>query len=161
MLEKLFKTNIQRHVEKLNKLENETEILKTQQKVKYEGILDEYEAKKTQYQNNVDAQIISLQNQIENLKVSKVTQVQAYEKEKYVELKKVDNEFDQKILSKNNEITKLRNLIDKEQKDMANLINPVKANAPKNNKKVLLENQKAIALKPTKVVKEDTKKTSK
>ena len=147
-----FKTNIQRHVEKRNKLENEIEILKTRQKVKYESVIDEYEGKKVQYQNNVEAQINALNNQIENLKISKVTQGQAYDKEKFVELKRIDNEFDQKILTKQNEVKKLTNLINKEQKDMIDLINPTKANAPKNNKKILVEDTKVV-LKPTEVKK--------
>lgn len=160
MLEKLFKTNIQRHVEKLNKLENQIEILKTQQKVRYEGILDEYESRKIQYQNNVDGQIKALENQIENFKISKVTQSQAYDKQKFVELKRIDNEFDQKILTKKNEVKKLTNLINKEQKDMTDLINPTKANAPKDNKKLLLE-KTSVALKPTKVTDDSADKSSK
>ncbi len=142
MLEKLFKTNIQRYVEKKNKLENEIEVLKTQQKVKSETVLADFESKKTQFQNNVDAQIVTLQNQIENLKVSKTTQVTAFEKERIVELKKVDNEFDAKILAKQNEVKKITNLIDKEQKDMRDLVNPLKSNAPKDNRKILNENKK-------------------
>ena len=142
MLEKLFKTNIQRYVEKKNKLENEIEILKTQQKVKSETVIADFESKKTQFQNNVDAQIATLQNQIENLKVSKVTQVTAFEKERIVELKKVDNEFDAKILARQNEVKKIANLIDKEQKDMRDLVNPLKSNAPKDNRKILNENKK-------------------
>lgn len=139
MLDKLFKTTIQRYVEKKNKLENEIEILKTQQKVKSETVIADFESKKTQFQNNVDAQIATLQNQIENLKVSKVTQVTAFEKERIVELKKVDNEFDAKILARQNEVKKIANLIDKEQKDMRDLVNPLKSNAPKDNKRILIE----------------------
>lgn len=142
MLEKLFKTNIQRYVEKKNKLENEIEVLKTQQKVKSETVIADFESKKTQFQNNVDAQIATLQNQIENLKVSKVTQVTAFEKERIVELKKVDNEFDAKILARQNEVKKIANLIDKEQKDMRDLVNPLKSNAPKDNKRILTETKK-------------------
>ena len=142
MLDKLFKTTIQRYVEKKNKLENEIEILKTQQKVKSETVIADFESKKTQFQNNVDAQIATLQNQIENLKVSKVTQVTAFEKERIVELKKVDNEFDAKILARQNEVKKIANLIDKEQKDMRDLVNPLKSNAPKDNKRILTETKK-------------------
>lgn len=140
MLEKLFKTSIQRHIEKKSKLENEIEVLKTQQKVKSEIVISEYDSKKTQHQNTIDAQIAALQNEIENLKVSRTTHSASLDKEKVVQLKKVDNEFEAKILSKQNEVKKLSNLIDKEQKDMEDLITPLKPNAPKDNRKILVEN---------------------
>ena len=142
MFEKLFKTSIQRHVERKCRLENEIEVLKTQQKVISENVLSEFNSKKTQHENNVDAQIAALLNQIENLKVSKTTQVAAFEKEKVVALKKVDNEFDAKILAKQNEVKKLSNLIEKEQKDMRDLVQPQKANAPKDNRRILNESKK-------------------
>ena len=142
MFEKLFKTSIQRHVEKKCRLENEIEVLKTQQKVRSENVISEFNSKKTQHQNNVDAQIAALQNQIENLKVSKTTQVEAFEKERIVALKKVDNEFDAKILAKQNEVKKLSNLIEKEQKDMRDIVQPQKATAPKDNRRILNECKK-------------------
>ena len=135
----LTKSPIQRSVEKKNKLMNDIEVLKTQQKVRYENIIADFESRKTQYSNNTDAQIAALQNQIANLKVLKVTQIQAYEKEKTVALKKVDNEFDQKILNKSNEVKKLANLIEKDQKDMQDIMEPTKSNAPRDNRKVLNE----------------------
>lgn len=135
----LTKSPIQRSVEKKNKLINDIEVLKTQQKVRYENIIADFESRKTQYSNNTDAQIAALQNQIANLKVLKVTQIQAYEKEKTVALKKVDNEFDQKILNKSNEVKKLANLIEKDQKDMQDIMEPTKSNAPRDNRKVLNE----------------------
>lgn len=135
----LTKSPIQRSVEKVNKLQNDIEILKTQQKVRYENIIADFESRKTQYSNNTDAQIAALENQIANLKVLKVTQVQAYEKEKTVELKKVDNEFDQKILQKTNEVKKLCNLIAKDQQDMLDIMDPTQPNAPRDNRRVLNE----------------------
>ena len=139
MFEKLFKTSIQRHVEKKQKLENEVQVLKTQQKVKSENVIAEYNSRKVQFENNVSAQIAALKNQIKNLEVARTTQAEAYEKEKTVQIKKVDNEFDAKILAKKNEITKLTNLIEKEKKDMQDLIQPEKSNAPKDNRKLLNE----------------------
>lgn len=141
IFDKLFKTNFQRHVERKARVENEIEVLKTQQKVKTENVIAEYNSKKTQHENNVDAQISALKNQIENLKVSRKTQVEAFEKEKIVALKKVDNEFDAKILAKKNEVKKLTNLIEKEQKDMEDFVNPEKSNAPKDNRKILNESK--------------------
>ena len=139
IFEKLFRTGIQRHVEKKSKLENEIEVLRTQQKVKSEIIIADYDSKKAQHQNNIDAQISALQNEIENLKVLRATQTTSLDKEKVVQLKKVDNEFDAKILTKQNEIKKLSNLINKEQKDMEDLVSPLKPNAPKDNRKILVE----------------------
>ena len=139
MFKFFMKSPIQRSVEKTNKLQHDIEVLKTQQKVKYENIIADFESRKTQYSNNTDAQIAALKNQIANLEVLKITQIQAYEKEKTVELKKVDNEFDQKILEKTNEVKKLGNLIQKEQRDMEDIVEPTKSNAPKDNRKVLNE----------------------
>ena len=116
--------------------------MKTQQKVRSENVIADYNSRKVQHENNVDAQIAALENQIENLKVSKTTQVEAFEKEKTVALKKVDNYFDARILTKENEVAKLTNLIEKEQKDMRDLVQPKKANAPKDNRRILNESKK-------------------
>lgn len=142
ILDFLFKTSIQRHVERKAKVENQIQVLKTQQKVKSENVVSEYNSKKVQHENTIDAQIAALENQIENLKVSKTTQVEAFEKEKTVALKKVDNYFDARILEKENEVMKLANLIDKEQKDMRDLVQPKKSNAPKDNRRILNESKK-------------------
>lgn len=139
---KFFKSNIQRYIEKKSKVENEIAVLKTQQKVKYETVVADYESRKTQFENDVSAQIASLKNQIKNLEVAKTTQADAYEKEKVVQLKLVDNEFDAKILTKQNEVKKLNNLIEKEQKDMEDIIEPIKPNAPKDNRKIIVETKK-------------------
>lgn len=138
----LFKTRLQRHVEKKSKITNEVELLKTQQKVKSEAVISDFDSKKAQHQNTIEAQITALQNEIENLKVSKAAYIASLDKERVVELNKVDNEFDAKILFKQNEIKKLNNLIEKEQKDMRDLIQPYNANAPKNNRRILNENKK-------------------
>lgn len=142
ILEKLFRTNFQKHIERKARVENEVEVLKTQQKVKSEAVIANFESKKIQFSNNTDAEITTLEKQIENLKASKTNQICAFEKELVVELKKVDNEFDAKILAKQNEIKKLTNLIEKEQKDMRDLVNPLKSNAPKNNRRILNESKK-------------------
>lgn len=142
ILDFLFKTSIQRHVERKAKVENQIQVLKTQQKVKSENVVSEYNSKKVQHENTVDAQIAALENQIENLRVSKTTQVEAFEKEKTVALKKVDNYFDARILAKQNEVKKLSNLIEKEQKDMKDLVQPQKSNAPKDNRRILNESKK-------------------
>lgn len=139
MFEKLFKSNIQRYMEKKNKLVNQVTVLKTQQKVRYENVNSDYESRKCQLENTIDAQISALTNEIANLKLTRKTQAEAFDKEKVVELKKIDNEFDQKILNKMNEITKLKNLIEKEEKDLRDLIEPVKTNAPIDNRKILTE----------------------
>lgn len=137
----LFKTSIQRHVEKKEKTQNEIEVLKTQQKVEYETKVSEYKTKKTKCENDTDAQISAHKNIIENLKATREAQLTAYDKELTVELKKIDNEFDAKILAKMNEVKKLNNLIEKEQKDIADLVQPTRSNAPKDNRKILNENK--------------------
>ena len=142
IFEKLFRTNFQKHIERKARVENEVEVLKTQQKVKSEAVIANFESKKIQFSNNTDAEITTLEKQIENLKASKTNQICAFEKELVVELKKVDNEFDAKILAKQNEIKKLTNLIEKEQKDMRDLVTPLKSNAPKNNRRILNESKK-------------------
>lgn len=141
MLEKLFKTAFQRHVERKAKVEKQIELLKNQQKVKSENVIAEYDSKVTQAKNNIDAQITALKNQIENLKVAKKTQTETITKEREIAIKKLDNEFDAKILAKKNELKKLTNLIEKEQKDMADFVNPERANAPKDNRKILNESK--------------------
>ena len=134
-----FKSNIQRYAERKAKVENEIKVLKQQQKVKVETVNSEFNSRKTQFANNVSAEIAALKNQIKNLEVAKKTQAEAYEKEKSVQIEKVNNDFDAKILSKTNEVTKLTNLIDKEKKDMDEIIQPAKANAPRDNRKILNE----------------------
>ena len=139
IFDKLFKTNFQRHVERKARLENHIELLKNQQKVKTENVIASYNSRKTQHSNNVEAQITALKNQIENLKVEKKTQAEAFDKEREIAIKKVDNEYYSKILAKKNEVKKLTNLIEKEQKDIGDFVNPEKPNAPRDNRKILNE----------------------
>lgn len=128
---------MQRFVERKKRFEGDVEVLKTKQKVEYENVVRNFKAKKSQLENDVAVEIKALLTQIDNLKKMKLTQTTALDEAMKVELKKVDNRFNQQILAKQNEIKKLNNMIDKEQKDIRDLISVQSPNAPK----VLVESE--------------------
>ena len=145
MFETLFRDSITRKVEKKRKLEGEIALLKKQQKVKSEAVIKDYDKKKVEMVNNINAEIIAYKANIDTLTTSISVQSGLLEQEKKVELDKVINDFDQRIIAKQNKLKRVINFIDAEKKNMQDVISTELPNAPQQvvkteePKKILLE----------------------
>lgn len=142
VVDDLFGNSITNRVEKKKRIEGQIEVLKKTQKVKAQGVCDEYDAKKKEITDSTNAQINNLQAQIASLKVNKDKQCALLDEQKKVAWDKVVNDFDAKIMSKQNDVKKLSRFIDAEQKNIDDVINPDKPNVPQATK-VLNESKKS------------------
>ena len=133
-LDRIFGNGVVRKVEKKKRVEGEVEVLKKQQKVQTENVINTYEQRKASVVDNTNAQINALQAQIVALKNSKETKCKLLDEEKKVAIDKVINEFDQKIVSKSNYAKKLGYLITAEQKNLQDVVSPDQPNAPTEHK---------------------------
>lgn len=140
-LDTLFGNNITRKVQKKNRVDGQVEVLKKQQKVQYASICDDVDIRKKDIENATNAQINALQARIASLKVSKEKQLAILDEQRKVRLDKSDNEFSQKIVAKQNLSKRLQRLIEAEQKNIEDVVNPSQPNAP-TERKVL--NEKVI-----------------
>lgn len=131
-LNSLFGNSITDKVEKKKKIEGEVEVLKKEQKVASEAIIQDYDNKKTSTTDTINAQINALQAQIASLKNDKVTKCALLDEERKVALDKCINDYDRKIVSKQNQVKRLTRYIDAEQKNMDDVIHPDQPNAPRN-----------------------------
>ena len=153
MFETLFRDSITRKVEKKRKLEGEIALLKKQQKVKSEAVIKDYDKKKVEMVNNINAEITAYKANIDTLTTSISVQSGILEQEKKVELDKVINDFDQRIIAKQNKLKRVINFIDAEKKNMQDVISTELPNAPQQvvkteePKKILLESKPANKVK--------------
>lgn len=153
--EGLFGNSIIKKVEKHNRLIGDIEVLKKQQKVSSEAVLKTYAMKKRNLNNSVDADIAKLTAQIAALKEHRTSQIELLDEERKVTLDRTINDYDRKITSKYNKAKKLEHLIQAEQKNMEDVINP-------SFEKESNDTQKAInACNYCETKKTATKKTSK
>lgn len=131
----IFGNTITKKVEKKNKIEGEVEVLKKEQKVAVEAVMKDFDEKKQEVVDSVDAQIVSLEAQIASLKTSKVTRCNLLDEHRKVALDKTINDYNIKIVQKQNEAKKLGHYIDAENRSIQDTINPSQPNAPTNTNK--------------------------
>ena len=141
MLDFIFGNALTRKVERKKKIEGDVEVLKKQQKVESETLVEENKKKKINFCNSINAQIAGLQANISMLKNQKITQSAQYDQELKVTLDKKFNEFDLKIIAKQNKINRYTNLIDAERKTIEYVMdNTNQPNAPTSkSSRILLE----------------------
>ena len=147
MFETLFRDSITRKVEKKRKLEGEIALLKKQQKVKSEAVIKDYDKKKVEMVNNINAEITAYKANIDTLTTSISVQSGLLEQEKKVELDKVISDFDQRIIAKQNKLKRVTNFIEAEKKNMEDVISTELPNAPQ--QVVKTEESKQILLETT------------
>ena len=147
MFETLFRDSITRKVEKKRKLEREISLLKKQQKVKSEAVIKDYDKKKVEMVNNINAEITAYKANIDTLTTSISVQSGLLEQEKKVELDKVISDFDQRIIAKQNKLKRVTNFIEAEKKNMEDVISTELPNAPQ--QVVKTEEPKQILLETT------------
>lgn len=131
IIDSIIGNTITSKVEKKKKVEGEIEVLKKEQKIKSEEVIQEYNEKKTDLTDSIDSQINSYKAQINSLMESKKTKIALIEQEKKVQIDKVINDFDRKIVSKQNHVKRLNRLIDAEYNNMEDVIVPDQPNAPR------------------------------
>ena len=141
MFEFIFGNSVTRKVESKKRIEGEVEVLKKQQKVKVEGTIKNYNAKKTSAIDSINAQINNYRAQIKNLEQQKKDQEEMYDKEMKVAVDKVINDYNRKIIAKQNKAKKLGYYIDAEQKNIQDVIEPSQPNAPTSKIKILNEDK--------------------
>lgn len=122
IINRLFGNDVVSKVEKKEKIEGQIEVLKKEQTVKFENKVKEYETRKTNAGNSIEAQINNLQAQIRSLRASKDSQIELIQKELTVELDKIVNKYSQKITKKENAKNRLANLIVAENKNLTEVI---------------------------------------
>ena len=153
MFETLFRDSITRKVEKKRKLEGEIALLKKQQKVKSEAVIKDYDKKRVEMVNNINAEITAYKANIDTLTTSISVQSGILEQEKKVELDKVINDFDQRIIAKQNKLKRVINFIEADKKNMEDVISTELPNAPQQvvkteePKQILLESKPANQVK--------------
>lgn len=125
-----FGNSITSKVEKRKRILGEVEVLKKEQKVKYDETLKSYDVRKAEAVDAINAQINSYKALIKNLEVEKVNKGEMLDQERKVALDKVNNSYDQRIVSKQNQAKKLGYYIDAEQKNIEDVIEPDQPNAP-------------------------------
>lgn len=159
LLTSIFGSNVVRKVEKKKRIEGEIEVLKKQEKVQTENVIKSYDQKKKDLADSTSAQVNALQAQITSLKSNKETQTKLLDEERKVALDKVINEFDQKITNKKNQAKKLGYLIEAEQKNLQDVIDPNQPNQPTEQpKKILLESSTETGFQTAEVKVRKTKK---
>lgn len=127
----IFGNSITRRIEKRKRLEGEVEVLKKQQKVESERVIKSYATKRETLINNTNVQISNLKNQIKVLENQQEATLGLYAEQQKVTLDEVINEFDRKIMSKINKAKKLNYLVEAEQKNIQDIVEPGQPNAPK------------------------------
>lgn len=124
--------NVTRKVEKKGRIEGQIKVLQNEQKAKAEAVVTEYNQKKIDSDDSINAQIVALQARIESLKIEKETQKTLLDKEQKVKLEKVINHFDVKIISKQNQVKRLGRYIDAERANIDDVMNqPSRPNEPR------------------------------
>lgn len=144
--DRFFRNDITKNVEKKKRIEGQVEVLKKQQKVSCEAVINDFDCKKTSLIDSTNAQINALKAQIASLGTNKDKQCALLDEQKRVALEKTINDFDQKIVSKQNQVNRLIRYIDAEQKNMEDVISPNQPNAPRSTK-VLNEDVKTTKKK--------------
>lgn len=152
MLEFLFNRNsITAKVERKQKLLGDVEVLKKQQKVESEKILKDFDAKKIDLNDSIQAQINALQAQIASLKNHRLAQLDLLDEQRKVALDKKINDYDRQIISKQNKAKRLARFIDAEKQNMEDVMNPGGPNAPSvdttKNKQLLFEEKVKVVRK--------------
>lgn len=122
IINRIFGNDVVSKVEKKEKIEGQIEVLKKEQTVKFENKVKEYETRKTNTGNSIEAQINNLQAQIRSLRANKDSQIELIQKELTVELDKIVNKYSQKITKKENAKNRLANLIVAENKNLTEVI---------------------------------------
>lgn len=147
----IFGNPVTRKVERKKMIDGEIEVLKKQQKVKFESTNTEFDGKESKMESNIETQITFLEKQIKILRANKKANLEILREERKVALDKVTNKFNEKITIKQNQSKKLGHLIDAEQKNIQDVINSDTPNAPtisKNN----------VSIEADKEIKSNTKK---
>lgn len=154
----IFNHNVGRMLEKKRSMEQEIEVLKKQQKMECEEVLNNHNQKMLDLKDStqaaiddINAQIQSLKASINSVNASKVAQEKVFQEQLKVEMDKTTNKFDRKIVAKQNKVKRLARFIEAEEKNIQDAIhNTTTPNAPNNeaiknvdtekqNKKILLE----------------------
>lgn len=151
MTDVIFGNSIAGKVQKRKKLEGQIQVLKKQQKVESENVLNTYAQRKQEIIDSTEAQILEHKNQIEMLKANKESRCKLLDEERKVTLDRTINEFDAKISAKQNEVKKLIRYIHAEQGNINDLLEEDQPNAPR---QLLIEDksttpapQKSVATK--------------
>lgn len=124
------KNSIVRKAEKKRKFEGIVADLKNQQKVKSETVIKEFDIKKVNLIDSIDAQINALSAQIGSLKSQKKTQCDLLDKQMKVVLDKTIDKFDQSIMIMKNKLKSIGNTIEAEQKSLQDVLDLDGPNTP-------------------------------
>lgn len=127
----IFGNSITGKVERKKRIEGEIEVLKKQEKVECERVLKDFQAKREQLENDTNAEIARLKSEINRLNTNRDAQLILFDEQQKVMLDETIYEFDRKIVNKTNKAKKLGYLVEAEQKNIEDVINPAQPNAPK------------------------------
>ena len=132
----IFGNSITRRIEKRKRIEGEVEVLKKQQKVESERVVKSYNTKRETFINNTKVQISNYEAQIKALENQQEATLSLYAEQQKVALDEVINEFDRKIMNKINKAKKLNYLVEAEQKNIQDIVEPGQPNAPRKRVKL-------------------------
>lgn len=127
----VFGNSITSKVEQKKRIEGQIEVLRKQEKVECERVIKDFTARKEQLENDTNTEIARLKAEINRLNTNRDAQLVLFAEQQKVMLDETINEFDRKIVNKTNKAKKLGYLVEAEQKNIEDVINPQQPNAPR------------------------------